>query len=507
MNKLTISLDNKGSATDLCVIAVSSNETQLSAFNDQDKLRKGQLSQLLKEGLISSKKGNTSMLPRANSRSPNLLLVGIGDKPLTLRHYRELLEAAASASQGTQHRSVDCTLPTLDVTEVSETQKLIHAALIFQNSLYRYDDASRGKAAKEAAPQLANLNLPSLGLGDQAQAAVNQGQATAMGMALTRTLGNLPPNILNPESLAEQAKALAKSHKLKCTILKRADMEKLGMGSLLAVAQGATASPRLIALEYKGAKGAPIALVGKGVTFDSGGISLKPGAGMDEMKFDMCGAATVLGVMQAVAELKLPIHLVGVVPAVENMPAGNAARPGDVVTSMSGQTIEILNTDAEGRLILCDALTWTQREFKPARIIDMATLTGACIIALGNHTSGMMGNDDSFQRSLKKAGDMSYDRVWRLPLWDEYDEQLKSNFADMGNIGGREAGTITAGCFLQRFIENDTPWTHLDIAGTAWVSGAKKGASGRPVPLIMQYLVNQAEQTVATTEDSTDAAE
>ncbi len=502
MNKLSINFDSKPNSTDLLIISVSSNDTQLHAFSEQDSIRKGQLSQLLKEGLLSGKKGDTSLLPRANSRNPNLLLVGIGDKPLTLRHYRELLETAASKCQTTQHTNVHCMLPNLDVVDVNNTQKLIHAALIFQNSLYRYDDSSRGKAAKETAPAFITLTLPSLGLGDAAEQAVAQGQATAMGMALTRTLGNLPPNILNPESLAEQAKKLAKTHKLKCTILKRADMEKLGMGSLLAVAQGATASPRLIALEYKGAKGAPIALVGKGVTFDSGGISLKPGAGMDEMKFDMCGAATVLGVMQAVAELKLPIHLVGVVPAVENMPAGNASRPGDVVTSMSGQTIEILNTDAEGRLILCDALTWTQREYKPAQIIDMATLTGAVIVALGSHTSGMMGNNNNLQRAIKKAGDHSYDPVWRLPLWDEYDEQLKSNFADMGNIGGREAGTITAGCFLKRFIENDTPWVHLDIAGTAWISGAKKGASGRPVPLIMQYLVNQSQKTTATMEEA-----
>jgi leucyl aminopeptidase len=310
---------------------------------------------------------------------------------------------------------------------------------------------------------------------------------------------------MNPEALADSAKALAKKHKLKSTILKTSDMEKLGMGSLLAVAQGSSASPRLIALEYKGAKGAPIALVGKGVTFDSGGISLKPGAGMDEMKYDMCGAATVLGVMQAVAELKLPIHRGGVIPAVENMPSGNAARPGDVVTSMSGQTIEILNTDAEGRLILCDALTWTQREYKPAKIIDMATLTGACIVALGSTTSGLMGNNDALQAELQAAGNTTYDRVWSLPLFDEYDEQLKSNFADMGNIGGREAGTITAACFLKRFIENDTPWAHLDIAGTAWTSGAKKGASGRPVPLIVQYLVDQAEQNNLSDSDETSA--
>ncbi len=444
-------------------------------------------------------------MPRADKKSPNLLCVGIGDKALTLRSYREVLEAVADACQKTKQAKVICTLPSLEVQAVSSEQKLVQAALIFQNNLYHYDHESRGKSAKkDREPTLSEVSLPSLDL-DNAQTYIAQGQATALGMALTRTLGNLPPNLMNPEALADSAKALAKKHKLKSTILKTADMEKLGMGSLLAVAQGSSASPRLIALEYKGAKGAPIALVGKGVTFDSGGISLKPGAGMDEMKYDMCGAATVLGVMQAVAELKLPIHLVGVIPAVENMPSGNAARPGDVVTSMSGQTIEILNTDAEGRLILCDALTWTQREYKPAKIIDMATLTGACIVALGSTTSGLMGNNDALQAELQAAGNTTYDRVWSLPLFDEYDEQLKSNFADMGNIGGREAGTITAACFLKRFIENDTPWAHLDIAGTAWTSGAKKGASGRPVPLIVQYLVDQAEQNNLSDSDETSA--
>lgn len=493
--KLKIRLDSKVNPQSLLVISVSSADSQNEAFQEQDALRKGQLTKWLASGLISGKKGQTSLIGKTNNQHADLMLVGIGDKPLTLRSYREIIEAAATAATNTQMTQIYCTLPSLVVEDTSNYDKLQHAALIFQNSLYRYDDASRGKAAQEAAPTLSDLVLPPVSENlTAAEQAIARGQAIALGMALTRTLGNLPPNILNPETLAERAKALAKKHKLGCTILKRADMEKLGMGSLLAVAQGAKVTPRLIALEYKGAEGAPIALVGKGVTFDSGGISLKPGAGMDEMKFDMCGAATVLGVMQAVAELKLPIHLVGVIPAVENMPSGSATRPGDVVTSMSGQTIEILNTDAEGRLILCDALTWTQRTYQPKQIIDIATLTGACVIALGNHTSGMMGNDDNLQRALKKAGDKSYDRVWRLPLWDEYDEQLKSNFADMANIGGREAGTITAGCFLKRFIENDTPWVHLDIAGTAWMSGTKKGATGRPVPLIMQYLINQSDK-------------
>lgn len=500
MQTLTFTLNQTASADDLLVIAVSAKQT-IAEFNQQNKARRNQLSQLLSEGIISDKKGAISLLPRADKHSPNLLLVGIGDKPLTLRTYREMLESTAEACQKTKHSKVVLSLASIPVEGVNDAQKLVQAALIFQNSLYHYGHESRGKAAKkDPKPSLEEVSLPSFEL-DNAQDLIAQGQETALGMALTRTLGNLPPNFMTPEALADEAKILAKKYKLKSKILKTEEMQKLGMGSLLAVAQGSTAEPRLIALEYKGAKGAPIALVGKGVTFDTGGISLKPGAGMDEMKYDMCGAATVLGVMQAVAELKLPIHLVGVIPAVENMPSGNATRPGDVVTSMSGQTIEILNTDAEGRLILCDALTWTQREYKPSKIIDMATLTGACIIALGNTTSGLMGNNDTLQAELQSAGNKTYDRVWSLPLFDEYNEQLKSNFADMGNIGGREAGTITAACFLKRFIENDTPWAHLDIAGTAWTSGAKKGASGRPVPLIVQYLVDQVTiQSIASDE-------
>lgn len=493
MNKLSIEFNQNASAQQLLVLALSSTHEQSAEFKQQDKLRKGQLSQAIIDGIINGKQGTAQFVPRTNTKEPNLLLVGVGDKPLTLRYYREVLESAAQAISNSKHTDVHCTLTQSKLEGINAQQALMHASLIFQNSLYRYNDKSRGKAAKDPAPVLSRLTFTADGLSEtEAHAAIAQGQLTALGMATTRTLGNLPPNLLNPETLADHAKAMAKTHGLKCTILKRADMEKLGMGSLLAVAQGSTTAPRMIALEYKGGAGAPVALVGKGVTFDTGGISLKPGAGMDEMKFDMCGAATVIGVMQALAELKLPINVVGIIPSVENMPAGNAARPGDVVTSMSGQTIEILNTDAEGRLILCDALTWAQREFKPKQLIDMATLTGACIIALGNHTSGLMGNNDALANDLITAGEQTYDRTWRLPLFDEYDEQLKSNFADMGNIGGREAGTITAACFLKRFIENDTPWAHLDIAGTAWVSGTKKGASGRPVPLLVQYLINQA---------------
>jgi leucyl aminopeptidase len=271
-------------------------------------------------------------------------------------------------------------------------------------------------------------------------------------------------------------------------------MEALGMGSLLAVAQGSAEAPKLITLEYTGdaGKSRPIVLVGKGVTFDSGGISIKPGPGMDEMKFDMCGAASVLGVMKAVASLGLAVNVVGVIPAVENMPDGKAIKPGDVVTSMSGQTIEILNTDAEGRLILCDALTYAAR-FEPDVVIDIATLTGACVIALGSHASGLLSNHDPLAEELLRAGQHSGDRAWRLPLWDDYQKQLDSNFADMANVGGREAGTITAACFLARYTKAYR-WAHLDIAGTAWHSGKAKGASGRPVPMLMEFILNRARR-------------
>jgi leucyl aminopeptidase len=319
---------------------------------------------------------------------------------------------------------------------------------------------------------------------------VLKGVAIAKGMALTRNLGDLPSNICTPSHLAETAKSLAQSYNLKYEILEESDMQSMGMNSLLSVSKGSNEPGKLISISYNSAGDEkPIVLVGKGVTFDSGGISLKPGAKMDEMKFDMCGAASVLGVMRAIAEMKLPVNLTVVVPTVENMPAHNASKPGDVVKSMSGQTIEILNTDAEGRLILCDALTYCEK-FDPKVVIDIATLTGAVIIALGKHHSGLMVNDQSLADDLKEAGSDAMDTVWQLPLDDEYDELLKSNFADMANIGGREAGTVTAACFLARFTK-DYRWAHIDIAGTAWIGGSKKGATGRPVPLLTEYIMKQ----------------
>jgi leucyl aminopeptidase len=311
-------------------------------------------------------------------------------------------------------------------------------------------------------------------------------------MSLTKDLGNLPSNVCTPSYLAERAQKLAREWKLACTVLERRDMERLGMGALLSVAKGSRQPPKFIELRYGGGgkKSKPVVLVGKGITFDTGGISLKPAGEMDEMKFDMCGAASVLGTLRAVAELKLELNVVGLVPTCENMPGGAATKPGDVVTSLSGQTVEILNTDAEGRLILADALTYAER-FEPQAVVDIATLTGACVIALGHVCSGLFANKESLSRELQSAGAESWDRAWPLPLWDDYQDALKSNFADFANIGGRPAGSVTAACFLSRFTRK-YDWAHLDIAGTAWKSGREKGATGRPVPLLTTFLMKRA---------------
>lgn len=319
-------------------------------------------------------------------------------------------------------------------------------------------------------------------------------QAINAGQNFARDLGNRPGNICFPEYLADQALALAAEYPdlLKVTVLDEQQIADLGMNAFLAVSKGSARAGRIITLEYKAElEQAPIVLVGKGVTFDTGGISLKPGLGMDEMKFDMCGAASVLGTMRALCEAKLPIHVVGAVAAAENMPSDQATRPGDIVTTMSGQTVEILNTDAEGRLVLCDTLTYIKR-FNPAVVIDIATLTGACVVALGKVLSGLFSPDDALAQELTQAGEQSFDRVWRMPVLDDYQELLDSPFADIANIGGPHGGAITAACFLQRFTR-DYRWAHLDVAGTAWLSGANKGSTGRPVPLLMQFIVNRVQ--------------
>ena len=349
------------------------------------------------------------------------------------------------------------------------------------------------KPSAAAASKLDRLSLVCDKAGAPAlEAGFKRGAAVAAGTTLARECANRPANHCTPTHLAAEAKALAKSHGLKVEVLERKDCEKLGMGAFLAVAQASHEAPKFIVLRWLGGAktAAPVVLVGKGITFDTGGISLKPAAEMDEMKYDMGGAASVLGTLRAVAELKLKLNVVGLIPTCENMPGGRAVKPGDVVTSLSGQTIEILNTDAEGRLILCDALTYAER-FKPAAVVDIATLTGACVVALGHHRSGLFSTSDELAAELLSAGERGADPAWRLPLDEEYDEALKSHYADMGNVGGRAGGAITAAKFLQRYTAK-YPWAHLDIAGTAWKSGQAKGGTGRPVPLLTHFLLSRA---------------
>ncbi len=363
-----------------------------------------------------------------------------------------------------------------------------------EESQYRFDPLKSKKDSPRRPLRKMTINVPSrrdLLVGEQA---VREGVAIAGGVKFAKDLGNMPPNLCTPAWLAEQAQVLAGEFPaLRITVLDEAEMAQLGMGALLAVSRGSAQPARLIRLDYRQGLPAqkPYVLVGKGVTFDSGGISLKPSDGMDEMKYDMCGAASVLGALRAGAELQLPLNIIGLIPAVENMPGGQATRPGDIVTSLSGQTVEILNTDAEGRLILCDALTYAERD-EPAAVIDIATLTGACIVALGRHPHGLLSNHPPLTHALQTAAAASSDRVWELPLWDDYQEGLDSNFADLANVAGsRDGGAIMAACFLSRFAKK-FHWAHLDIAGTAWKTGKAKGATGRPVPLLTQYLLDRA---------------
>ncbi len=442
------------------------------------------LQQLLEINQFDAKVGETLILNRVDSyKTKRVLAIGIGELPVTDKSYLKSLKAIYSALASAKAKNV--VFPGIDIENRDESWVHLTTARVLQNAIYQID-----KVNSDDSTEKNTLKAVSIYSENSDASNVLKGVAIANGMALTRSLGDLPSNICTPSYLAEIAKSLAQSYNLKYEILEESDMHSMGMNSLLSVSKGSNEPGKLISISYNGAGDEkPIVLVGKGVTFDSGGISLKPGAKMDEMKFDMCGAASVIGVMRAIAEMKLPVNLTIVVPTVENMPAHNASKPGDVVKSMSGQTIEILNTDAEGRLILCDALTYCEK-FDPKVVIDIATLTGAVIIALGKHHSGLMANDQSLSDDLKEAGSDAMDTVWQLPLDDEYDELLKSNFADMANIGGREAGTVTAACFLARFTK-DYRWAHIDIAGTAWIGGSKKGATGRPVPLLTEYIMRQ----------------
>lgn len=463
-----------------------------------DSASKKYLFNLMRRGDITGKLGQSLLLQSIpGTLADRILLVGCGrEREIDERRYRVIIENSVKALQHANVQEAVNYLTELNVKGRDYHWKIRQALELTSRLTYTFDELKSKKSDKRKSIRKLVLAVPSrrdLPLGEKA---VREGKAIANGVKLTRDLANRPSNICTPTHLAEQARLLAKKHKsVKVQVLDEPAMKKLGMHSLLSVAQGTHEPAKLITLEYKGNKKntKPVVLVGKGVTFDTGGISIKPSASMDEMKYDMCGAASVLGVFSAIAEMGLAVNVNGVIPATENMPGGNATNPGDIFTSMSGQTIEVLNTDAEGRLILCDAITYSER-YEPSVVIDIATLTGACVIALGNHATGLLSNHGPLAKDLLNAGENSGDRAWQLPLWDEYQQQLKSPFADMANIGGREAGTITAACFLSRFAKK-LHWAHLDIAGTAWVSGKNKSATGRPVGLLVQYLIDVCEKS------------
>jgi len=457
-----------------------------------DQASKGAVKRALRD--LSGKTGSTLLLHALPGvAAERVLLVGLGDKSTTDAAYRDAVRAAANALKELDAKDAALFLVDMKIGSRPVSWNVRHAVLGVRDAFYRFDQLKTQK--KPPAPALERVVLP-LSSKPELTQALTEAVATADGAALARTLGNLPANICTPAYLAEEAKKLAREFKLQVEVLERKDMEKLGMGALLSVARASHQPPKLIVMHYMGGANnkktrAPLlALVGKGITFDTGGISLKPAGEMDEMKFDMSGAASVLGAVRALATMRAPVNVVGVIPACENMPGGAASKPGDVVTTLSGQTVEILNTDAEGRLILCDALSYAER-FKPDAVIDIATLTGAIVIALGHVATGLFANDQKLADEIRAAADDAWDRVWQMPLWEDYQEQLRSNFADMANIGGRPAGSVTAASFLARFTTK-MRWAHLDIAGTAWKSGRDKGSTGRPVPLLVRFALKHA---------------
>ncbi len=486
-------------ATDCLVVPLFEGRQLDGPAAEVDRLAGGVVRAALRAGDHGGRCGQTLLLPAPEGlRARRLLLLGLGDrKSFDFTTTGKALAGAVGELDQGGSRDLALLLPDRLEDDGDLYAAARDCAIRAEGALYRFDRCkSRSEKPRHPLRRLTLLE------GDRRrrrllERGLEHGRAIAAGMTLARDLANLPGNICTPAYLAEQARSLGRSHeKLKVRALTERQMERLGMGALLSVSRGSRQEARLIVMEYSGGKKneKPVVLVGKGLTFDAGGISLKPAANMDEMKYDMCGGASVIGTLKAAAELELPLNLVGLVPASENLPDGAANKPGDIVTSMSGLTIEILNTDAEGRLILADALTYAER-FRPAAVIDVATLTGACVVALGHHVSGLLGNDDELAEAVLRAGEAVDDRAWRLPMGEEYQKQLESNFADMANIGGRSAGTITAACFLSRFAEKYR-WAHLDIAGTAWKSGGKeKGATGRPVPLLVSYLLERCRLT------------
>ena len=460
---------------------------------DVDSASNGAISKLLKQGDLSGQVGSFLMLTSvAGVRAQRVLVVGLGKiSKFGVTQFRKALETAAVRLRKSKVRDITNYLTLEDVDGTTPYYLARYSVETIANHLYAFEQM---KSKPRKPTQLKKIGIAVANRGDAAKSmrGAEHADALANGMSLARDLGNLPANVCTPSYLARTAQRLAREHpKLQTRVLGEAEIKRLGMHSFLSVTNGTTEPAKLIVMQYKGATGQkPVVLVGKGITFDAGGISLKPGPGMDEMKFDMCGAASVMATIAVAAKLKLPLNVTVVVPTCENLPSGTATRPGDIVKSMSGQTIEILNTDAEGRLILCDALTYARR-FKPDIMIDVATLTGACVIALGHHRTAVLSNSDKLADSIVAAGVGADDRGWPLPMAEEYERMLKSNFADFANVGGREGGAITAACFLGKFTDG-IEWAHLDIAGTAWRSGSAKGATGRPVPMLSELLLRRA---------------
>ena len=482
-------------AAGCAVVGVYENGDLGVAARQIDRQLDGFIAKLHGSGDFAAKLGDSLMLPLpAGSTVSRLLLIGLGTRSgFARKQYRKALQAGAQALAKTGAGDALVYLGLEQVPELDMQYRARIVAEVFCSQAYKIPDLKTN--AKPKPKRLATVNVATADARGAKAAAegLRIGAALGSGLGLARDLANLPPNVCTPTYLGGRALQLAKEFpSIKAKVFDESSIKALKMGAFLAVTQGSEEPPRLIVCEYRGAgkSMAPICLVGKGITFDSGGISLKDPPAMDEMKFDMSGGATVLGALRAVAALKLKLNVVAIVAAAENMPSGSAVKPADIVTTMSGQTVEILNTDAEGRLVLCDCITYSRR-YKPAAVIDVATLTGACIVALGNHTSGLMSNSEPLAQELESAGIRADDRAWRLPIGEEYVEQLKSNFADIANVGGREGGACTAASFLWKFAK-DLEWAHLDVAGTAWLGGAQKGSTGRPVPLLVDFLIHRA---------------
>ena len=489
--ELELNRDAPATAQTGCVVVgVYADQTLTPAAQALNAASGGRLTALIERGDLSGKTGKVAMLhDLPGVTAPRVLAVGLGEaaKFGVPQYLKAVGDAARALKAGAADRAL-FTISEVEVKDRDQAWNIRQAAIAASHASYRYT-ATLGDANKAKKD---DSGLKTLAISGDDTQALAHGKAIAAGVAFARELGNLPPNICNPAYLAQQAQSFAERfEQAECEVLDREQMQALGMGSLLAVSQGSANPPKLIVLKWNnGGDAKPFVLVGKGITFDTGGINLKVQGGIEEMKYDMCGAATVMGAFVSAVGMQLPINLVVVVPAVENMPDGNSYRPSDVLTSMSGKTIEVGNTDAEGRLILCDALTYAQR-FEPQALIDVATLTGACVVALGKYAAGLMSKHDDFSVELLEAGENVFDRVWRLPLWDEYQTLLDSSFADVYNIGGRWAGAITAGCFLARFAEGQR-WAHLDIAGVANDDGKRGMATGRPVGMLSQWLIDRA---------------